>query len=274
MADGRVGVFPALLLAGALAFAGWSVGKGLEAFRSADRSVTVKGLAELDVKSDFASWALGFRRAGNEFDQVQLALTADREKVLGFLHEQGFTAEEIEVRPLQVQDLLAREWGGNDVALRFNGQGQVVVKSTRVDLVAEAANQVDPLIQAGVQLAGSNAGFSGPRFQLRGFNDVKPQLLVEILPTAGHPDQRFGLGQPVGQRNPDLVIVEKATATTKQFDCAGGALAQGLFQAPRRFAVGKRGQSAASPHRCADDKKGESSQNGTHGILQKFKRVV
>ncbi|MCK9259013.1 MAG: SIMPL domain-containing protein [Azoarcus sp.] len=191
MADGRVGVFPALLLAGALAFAGWSVGKGLEAFRSADRSVTVKGLAELDVKSDFASWALGFRRAGNEFDQVQLALTADREKVLGFLHEQGFTAEEIEVRPLQVQDLLAREWGGNDVALRFNGQGQVVVKSTRVDLVAEAANQVDPLIQAGVQLAGSNAGFSGPRFQLRGFNDVKPQLLEEATLSAREQAKKF-----------------------------------------------------------------------------------
>lgn len=191
MADGRIGFIPALMLSGALVLAGWSVGKGLEAFRSADRSVTVKGLAELDVKSDFASWTLAFRRAGNEFGQVQQALAADRGKVLDFLRAQGFNDDEVEVRPLEVQDLLAREWGATDVALRFNGVGKVVVKSARVDLVAAAANKVDPLIQAGVQLAGSNEGVSGPRFQLRGFNDVKPKLLEEATLNAREQAKKF-----------------------------------------------------------------------------------
>lgn len=54
----RFGIVPALILGAALAFAGWSVGQGIERFRLADRSVTVKGLAELDVKSDFAIWTL------------------------------------------------------------------------------------------------------------------------------------------------------------------------------------------------------------------------
>ncbi|PKO56840.1 MAG: SIMPL domain-containing protein [Betaproteobacteria bacterium HGW-Betaproteobacteria-21] len=191
MSDTRIGLLPTLLLSGAIAFAGWSVGKGVEAFRTADRSVTVKGLAEQDVKSDFAVWTLGFRRAGNEFGEVQRALTADREKVVAFLREQGFGDAEIEVRPLQVQDLLAREWGANNVALRFNGQGQVTVKSARVDSVAEAANKVDPLIQAGIQLAGDNEGMGGPRFQLRGFNDVKPKLLQEATLSAREQAQKF-----------------------------------------------------------------------------------
>lgn len=187
----RLGFVPALLLSGAVAFSGWSVGKGVEGFRTADRSVTVKGLAEQDVKSDFAVWTLGFRRAGNEFGQVQQALTSDREKVLVFLRGQGFSDDEIEIRPLQVQDLLAREWGANNVTLRFNGQGQVTVKSARVDAVAEAANRVDPLIEGGIQLAGENEGWVGPRFQLRGFNDIKPRLLEEATLNAREQARKF-----------------------------------------------------------------------------------
>jgi len=95
------------------------------------------------------------------------------------------------VRPLQVQDLLAREWASRDVALRFNGQGQVLVKSERVDAVAKAANAVDPLIQAGVQLDTEVNGFAGPRYQLRGFNELKPQLLEAATGNAREQATRF-----------------------------------------------------------------------------------
>ena len=44
--------FPALVVAAAVALAGWWVGQGIERFRMADRSVTVKGLAEMNVVSD------------------------------------------------------------------------------------------------------------------------------------------------------------------------------------------------------------------------------
>ena len=57
----------ALLIAAGIAVAGFAVSQGLERFRMSDRSVTVKGLAEKDVESDFAVWTLSFRRAGNEF---------------------------------------------------------------------------------------------------------------------------------------------------------------------------------------------------------------
>lgn len=192
MAEGRIGFFPALILAAGVAYAGVQVGKGIERFRLADRTVTVKGLAERDVKSDFAVWTLSFRRAANEFAAVQQALTADRERIVAFLRGQGFTDAEIEPRPLQVQDLLAREYGSERVALRFNGQGQVTVKSSRVDAVALASNKVDPLIEAGIQLGGDDAG-GGPRYQLRGFNDIKPKLLEEATLSAREQAKKFAV---------------------------------------------------------------------------------
>lgn len=190
MSTTRGSILSALLLALAIAFAGWSVGQGIERFRAADRAVTVKGLAERDVPSDFAIWTLSFRRAGQDFGEVQRALSRDREAVADFLRKQGFDDAEIEVRPLQVRDLLAREWGSENVPMRFNGQGQVLVRSSKVERVAEAANAVDPLIEAGIQLGGGD-GPNGPRYQLRGFNAIKPALLEEATLNAHEQARKF-----------------------------------------------------------------------------------
>lgn len=180
----------AVLIAAGVAAAGFFVSNGLERFRMADRSVTVKGLAEKDVESDFAVWTLSFRRAGAEFNGVQQALAGDREKVLAFLRARGFTDEEMQVRPLQVQDLLAREYAQGNVPFRFNGTGQVLVRTSRVAVVETAALALDPLIQAGVQL-GSEGQAGGPRYQLRGFNDAKAPLLAEATRNAREQAEKF-----------------------------------------------------------------------------------
>lgn len=190
MNSSRLGPLSALLLAVSIAFAGVQVGKGIEHFRTGDRSITVKGLAERDVKSDFAVWTLSFRRADNQFSAVQQSLSRDRDHIVHFLRGQGFSADEIEVRPLQVQDLFAREYGSDNVALRFNGQGQITVKSARVDAIASASNAVDPLIAAGVQL-GSDGGRDWPQYQLRGFNEIKPLLLEEATRSAREQASKF-----------------------------------------------------------------------------------
>ena len=51
------------LLAG-LPLAGYFAGRGTERFRSGNRTVTVKGLVEKEVKADRAIWTLNLRRAG------------------------------------------------------------------------------------------------------------------------------------------------------------------------------------------------------------------
>jgi uncharacterized protein len=182
----------ALLVAAGIAIAGFAVGQGLERFRMSDRSVTVKGLAEKDVESDFAIWTLSFKRAGAEFGTVQQALMADRDQVLTFLKARGFTDAEVEARPLLVQDLLARDYAQGNVPFRFNGTGQVLVKSARVKEVEKAALAVDPLIQGGVQLGGEGEGVAGgPRYQLRGFNDVKAPLLAEATRNAKDQAEKF-----------------------------------------------------------------------------------
>lgn len=184
-------VLPAVLIAVGVGASGWFVGQGLESFRQAERFVTIKGLAEQDVKSDFAIWTLSFRRAGGEYQEVRQELANDRQAVVEFLVAQGFEPDEIEPRSMRITDLLAREFGQQDVALRYTGEGSVVVRSARVDLVDSVASNIDPLIEQGVPM--SQDGFAGgaPRYFLRGFNDVKPLLLEEAVANAREQADKF-----------------------------------------------------------------------------------
>ena len=174
------GTLAALLMGLGLVLSGWGIGEGLQQFRTGDRSVTIKGLAERSVDSDYATWSLTFRRAGDDFGDVQRSLAADRARVANFLQSSGFSEQEVEVRPLQVQDVFAREYAPGNHPFRYTGSGQVIVKSPRVALVETAALAVDPLVEAGIELEGG----SGPRYQLRGFNDIKPALLADATRNA------------------------------------------------------------------------------------------
>lgn len=145
----------ALLVAAGLSAAGWTVSQGLERFRMSERTITVKGLAEREVDSDFAVWTLTFRRAGNVFGDVQKALAADREQVAAFLRKAGIEDAEVEVRPLQVTDVYSREYSQSNQPMRYTGNGQVLVKSARVAEIGKAALAIDPLIQSGLMIEGA-----------------------------------------------------------------------------------------------------------------------
>jgi hypothetical protein len=180
-------LLPALLLALGLVAAGYAVSHGLERFRMADRSITVKGLAERSVESDYATWTLVFRRGGNGFGELQKALNDDRDRVVAFLRGAGFKDDEILVRPLEIQDLLSREYAQANQPFRYNGVGRVLVKSARVAAVADAALATDPLVAAGVSIEPGN----GPWYELRGFNDAKASLITEATRNAREQGTKF-----------------------------------------------------------------------------------
>jgi hypothetical protein len=189
-------IIAAILVWLGLGTGGWYVNKGLQHFRSADRSMTVKGVAEQTVKSDYVVWSLKFQRAGNDIVLVREAITKDRNAVLTFLKHHGFTTEEIEVQPIYVQDMLAREWSSENVPLRYHGKSFITIKTARVDQVAATNNQLEELIQSGVQLAIDEN--DGPSYQLRGFNEVKATLLEAATKNAVEQATKFA--QDAGSR--------------------------------------------------------------------------
>ena len=78
--------FPAAVILGLLvgaggALGGFFVGQGFYQGRRAERYVSVKGLAERDVKADLAVWTLSFTATGADISAVSTAIEHDRDLV-------------------------------------------------------------------------------------------------------------------------------------------------------------------------------------------------
>ncbi|MFT7289488.1 MAG: hypothetical protein ACI87W_003623 [Halieaceae bacterium] len=215
----NAGVLSALVLSIGIALGGWFVGSGLQEFRMADRSILIKGLAEQNADSDYATWSLTVRRAGNTFDMVQGALQADRDKLVAFLTDIGFSAGEFEIRPLRVDDVYSREYASANSPTRYNGSALVLVKTDRVDAVAAAALATDPLIADGVQLDAGN----GPRYELRAFNDAKAALLQAATKNARSQARRFAAeaGATLGElKSANQGIIQISGSAGNSYDSA------------------------------------------------------
>lgn len=168
----------ALLLGIGVAAGGWFVGQGFAAGRTADRHVTVKGLAEREVRSDLALWPLRFVATGNDLAAVERQIAIDGQKVRSFLADHELPADAVEVSRLEVTDLLAQAWRQGPVDERFIVAQTLMVRTGRVELV-EAANQaIAELIGQGVVLSNDGGPSSTPVYLFTGLNEIKPAMIA------------------------------------------------------------------------------------------------
>jgi uncharacterized protein len=187
-----------LLLALGLVFGGWVMGAQIKATRLSDRYVSVKGLAERDVKSDLAIWTLAYKEAGDELPAVTAKIESDSKNVLQFLIAQDLQGSEVELGVVSVTDTLTNEFGRAKPPKRYIVEQQITVRTTRVDQVAAAAQKSLELLQKGIILSNSNG--QGLLYKFNGLNSIKPDMISEATRNARAAANRFALdsGSRVG----------------------------------------------------------------------------
>ena len=161
-----------------LSVLGLSIAASPDNFRRHDRSVSVKGLAERIVPADRAIWPITFTATGNEIESLYASLDRDREIVVQFLRESGFTSGEITASPPQVTDRLADNYGNKPVSVRFTGQQTLSIYTERVDLVRRTMPRMTELGKSGIVLGGVRYG-EQPEFLFTGLNAIKPAMIEE-----------------------------------------------------------------------------------------------
>jgi hypothetical protein len=174
-----------------MAAAGWFVGEGFVRARSGDRFVTVKGLAEREVKADLAVWPLRFVATGNDLAEVQAKVRDDAARVQKFLTDAGIAADEIGLQSLEVTDVLAQPYHQGPVESRFIIAQTLVVRTGNVDLVAKASQHVSDLVEAGVVLSNELNPAGGPNYLFTKLNDLKPEMIAEATRQARAGAEQF-----------------------------------------------------------------------------------
>jgi len=170
---------------------GFFIGKSIERFRKEDRSISVKGFSEKEVKSNFAVWTIKTRITTNELAEGSKNSEENKNKIIAFLLENGLKKEEIIQQNLNVTDKLAREYSNDVGAFRYIIENTLQVRTVHVDLVDKVSKETDKLLKAGILIAENNEYNPAIKYLFTGLNDIKPQMLSEATQNAKQAASEF-----------------------------------------------------------------------------------
>ena len=141
-------LFAADILAIGIVIGGFLLDDGLKRAKLAERSVTVRGLAERDVTADLATWTIVFTEQGSDLAPVQAAIEEDTRTVRDFFRRGGFKDTEVTGAGAGVNQFFDSNRGQNNVTVRQRLQLRTgdVMKARRA-----FARQFD-LMRSGVAL--------------------------------------------------------------------------------------------------------------------------
>jgi hypothetical protein len=147
---------PALVLGIAvaigIALGGYFIGKGLLDARASDRYVTVKGLAQKDVKADLVIWPLRFAVTADDLSTLQRLSDESARKVRAFLSER-FEGDSISVSAPRITDRDAQGMSDRSGRLqRYVAEVVVTLRTSKIDAVRAASEQSGELVKQGVAL--------------------------------------------------------------------------------------------------------------------------
>jgi hypothetical protein len=174
-------VIAGALVAIGIAGAGAAVGRGLVDARTGDRSVTVRGLSEKEVKADVALFPLRFSRSGDNLGEVQGQVEGDLATVRKFLAAQGFAASEVDLGRLEVSDQSNVEVSPSGRRPpRYRVSQSVIVRTHDVDRVQATTRKLDQLVREGIVLQ----DYGGPAYLFTRLNSVRPAMIAEATASA------------------------------------------------------------------------------------------
>ncbi len=172
----KISVLYVAIIALGLLFVGFFPGYYYYKSKFNYNAVTVKGLAETDVEADLAIWEIKFVATGNDLVAVKSNLEKQTDAILNFLHNNGFSDNEIEMGGTETNDLMANPYRGNEtITSRFILTKSLTVRSNQVHNVAETYTRAGDLINSGVVF--ENRYDSPISYVFTRLNDIKPQML-------------------------------------------------------------------------------------------------
>ncbi|HEU0070703.1 MAG TPA: SIMPL domain-containing protein [Alphaproteobacteria bacterium] len=171
------GLAGAAILAAGTAAGGYFIGKGVLDQRLANRSVTVKGVAEQELSADLATYPLRVTVTAAEIAEGERRLSGQIAEIVAFLRDYGFEDSEITLRRLEAQDILSQPYRPKDVdpKTRFILNQSVMLRSTKIALVSKLSQSAGELVRRGILL--SDGG--GPNYIVTAerLNALKPELI-------------------------------------------------------------------------------------------------
>lgn len=180
----------AAILALGVMIGGYLLGDGLTRARQADRSVTVRGLAERDVIADLATWTIAYSAQGTDLGPVQAKSEADTRAIMAFFRGLGFKPGEARTAGVNVSQFYDNNRAANSITVRR----QLQLRASDVAAAQRAfARQFDLVAQGIVLEEGSGMVYSFTKL-----DEIKPPMIAEATRDARRGAEQFAADSGTG----------------------------------------------------------------------------
>lgn len=179
-------IIPSALIAVAVVILGLTLKAGIDNIAYRDREVTVRGLAEREVKADLVTWPITYSLAGNDLMTIYQKVNTNNEIIVKFLTSNGIPREEISVNPPDTYDRASNRYGSDSFNYNYAISCTVTVTTRQVDKVRELLARQSDLLKEGIPFSNSYINY-----QFTGLNDIKPKMIAEATKNARAAAQQF-----------------------------------------------------------------------------------
>lgn len=179
--QGQVALAASAILAVGLIAGGYLLGDGLTRAKEADRSVTVRGLAERDVTADLATWTIAYSATEMDMASAQAGVDRDTAAIRAFFKELGFPEESLQPTGVNVSSFV------QDGVPRFTVRQRMTLRTTDIARAQRAVRRQFDLVRRGVMLEEG----SGMAYTFTKLNDIKPPMVAEATKDARKSAEQF-----------------------------------------------------------------------------------
>jgi hypothetical protein len=163
---------------------GYTLGTSLLSYKSLERTVVVKGLAEKEVQADVVIWPISYIRASNDLAELYEDLEKDTKSVASFLQKSGFTQDEISISAPVVTDKLAQNYGNaSQIKFRYSANQTLTLYTNNLHKAREVMTQISALGKAGITFK-ANTYQNKIEYIYTKLNDIKPSMIHEATKNA------------------------------------------------------------------------------------------
>lgn len=160
------------------------VGHTVKEIHLANRTIDVKGYAELDVVSDLGKWTFTIKSRATTLEDAHKKLKNDKKVLLNYLAEMGISDESIEFSAAYTNELMKNvtaqnySYQTNEVEF-YEARQLITVQNSDVYKIKEAAEKSGSLAEKGISLEGAFVEFYCTKIA-----DIKTDLLGEATQNA------------------------------------------------------------------------------------------
>ena len=173
----------AILVFCSIALSGLFLILAVNRFKSYERTVSVRGLCEREVKADVAIYPISFSEGGDNLIELNKLIQKENQIIIEFLKENGFDDNDITVSVPSINDHRNDSYRSAKQP-DFTMNSVVTIYTKKVDSVLALQNKLTSLIEKGIAIS-TGDGWSNPvTYNFAALNSIKPEMIEEANKSA------------------------------------------------------------------------------------------